>query len=576
MQAAWRPRIETLVLPAILLALALDATVPAWWSGIPAAAAMAGGIFLAVRVTRAAHRSPSLFIRRARVVPIAAAMTVALAGICLARGYLAIRQFQGGIAAEGTRTYDALFAALLLAVLVLEWRGTLVARLSLRAAQQPMLLLTASFGVLIAVGTLLLVLPISVHSIEDISLLDAFFNMTSAVCVTGLTVNDPGSTYSSFGEAVLLAGIQLGGIGIMTVAALVFQGAGLRDQSRYATMLGASSLLSLRRTVQSVVVATLTIEAIGALLLFALWSGDARLDGRSAIWMSVFTAVSAFCNAGFSLFRDSLVAFRRDTFVPLVVMTLIVLGGLGFPVLRELVAASVPRLRRLVDRKRPQPPRLSITTRVVLAASAVLIVAGTTAVALTEGSTTLPDLGWWDRIIASAFTSVSTRTAGFDLLGMAAMHQSTLLVIMVLMFIGGSPASTAGGVKTTTAAVLVATIRAEILGGEPSLYDRALAEDVRRRATAIAVLSALIVLTVTVLLTLSERQPFLSLAFEAVSAYSTTGLSTGITPGLSPAGKILLAATMFVGRVGPLTIALAAGAPQLQRHRLAQTSLSVG
>ena len=579
MRFAWRPATEVLVLPAILACLVLDAAVPKWWSGVPAAVAMVAGIVLAVGVALQAQRSRSVFIRRARVAPIVAAIVVALTGIFLARGYLAFQQFQGWLAQEGTRTYDALFGALLLAAIVLERQGTLIARLALRAAQQPMLILTASFAALIACGTLLLVLPISVHSIEDISLLDALFTMTSAVCVTGLVVNDPGATYTGFGEAVILSGIQLGGIGFMTVAAFALQfrgGAALRDQSRYAAMLGANSLSALRRTIRGVVLATLAIELIGALLLLGLWAGDPRLDGRSAIWISAFTAVSAFCNAGFSLFADGMISFQRDTLCQLVIMTLIVCGGFGFPVLRELAVGGLQRARRYAKKERPRPPRFSVTTRVVLGATGFLIVAGATAIALLESGGIFQGLPFLDRVVGAVFTSVTSRTAGFNNVDVGALQAATLLLIMILMFIGGSPASTAGGIKTTTAAVLAATIRAEVTGSEPSLFHRALTHEVRRRATAVAGLSISVVLVSLMGLTLVERAPFLPLAFEAVSAFSTTGLSTGITPGLSPMGKLLIVTTMFVGRVGPLTIALAAGAPELQRHRLAQTSLSVG
>lgn len=569
---------EHLALPAVLIALVVDTVVPTWWSGIFAVPGMAAGVLVAIQAARSADASRSLFIRRARVGLVTWGIVAALTGIGLARTYLAIRQFQGGVAAEGTRTYDAIFAVLLVAALLVQWRGADVARLAIRLALRPMLVLAASFVALIAAGTLLLVLPVSVRSIEDISLLDALFTMTSAVCVTGLVVNDAGTTYTGFGQFVILAGIQLGGIGFMTVAAFVlqFRGSALRDQSRYATMLGADSLAALRRTIRGVVLATLLIELAGAVLFFLLWAGDPRLDGRSAIWISLFTAVSAFCNAGFSLFPDGLISFNRDASIQIVAAVLIIAGGIGFPVLREIAIGAWARARRLVKKDLPRAPRFGILTRVVLGTTGILLIAGASGVALLESGGVLAEMSFLDRLVGAFFTSVTTRTAGFNTFDLGLMQPATLLLMIVLMFIGGSPGSTAGGIKTTTAAVLAATIRAEVTGGEASLFRRGLTPEVRRRATAIVTLSATIVVSVLMALTVFEAKPFLSLAFEVVSAFSTTGLSTGITPTLSPYGKLLLVATMFVGRVGPLTIALAAGAPDAPRHRLAQTGLSVG
>lgn len=571
--------VEELVIPAIAVALVFDALLHAWWSGLPATLAMACGVARAALAARTTHASRSIFVRRARVAPIAWGISAVLALLTLARAYVAVRQFQGGVAEEGTRSYDALYGALLVGSILVQSRRTDVARLALRLTSRPMLTLAASFAAMISGGTLLLVLPFSVRSIEDISFLDALFTMTSAVCVTGLTVNDVGTTYTVFGQAVILLGIQLGGIGMMTVAAFIFQFRGtaaLRDQSRYAEMLGTKSLFALRSTLRAVVIGTLAVELAGALLLFLFFASDPRLGGRP-VWTSLFTSVSAFCNAGFSLLPDGLTLLRQDALPQLVVMALVVTGGLGFPVLQELAVSLRSRSLRLVRREAPRPPRLGMLARVTLATSAVLIVAGAAGVSLLESGGVLEDLPLHDRLTGALFTSITARTAGFNTLDVGAMQAGTLLLLMLLMFIGGSPASTAGGIKTTTAAVLASTVRAEISGGEPSLFHRELAPEVRRRATAIAGLSGAMVFTALLLLTIVERDvPFLALAFEAVSAFSTTGLSTGVTASLSPLGKLVLIATMFVGRVGPLTIALAAGAHGVQRHRLAQTGLSVG
>jgi trk system potassium uptake protein TrkH len=275
----------------------------------------------------------------------------------------------------------------------------------------------------------------------------------------------------------------------------------------------------------------------------------------------VFHAVSAFCNAGFSLFAGNMTQFAGDVGVQVVLMVLIVLGGLGFPVLMEVVRTGWQRLRRVVDSKASAPARVGLTTRVVLTTSGVLVVAGMVAVLALEFTGALTPAGeamTGGRVLGALFASVNARTAGFNTVDLGVMRDATLLLMCALMFIGGSPASTAGGIKTTTAAVVMATLRGELRGREPELGGRAIAAEALRKAIAVSALSLLIVLTVVLLLTLTEDQPFIRLVFEAVSAFATVGLSTGITASLTVAGKLIIAAAMFVGRVGPFTIALAA------------------
>ncbi|HEY0134136.1 MAG TPA: potassium transporter TrkG, partial [Nannocystis sp.] len=411
----------------------------------------------------------------------------------------------------------------------------------------------------------------------------SLFTMASAVCVTGLSVNDVPTTYTFFGQAVILAGIQLGGIGIMTIAALALafsRNTSLQSQLRYAAMLDARTLADLRQIVVGIIFGTFAIEACGALALWFLFSGDPRIGDASPLWMAVFHSISAFCNAGFALFPGNLMGFVGDTGVQTVIMLLIVLGGLGFPVIMELVRTGGRRALRVVRKSTPMPPRLSLTSRVVVTTSLLLIAVGTVAVLLLEFTNALAPAGeamTGGRVLAALFASVNTRTSGFNTVDLVVLKDSTLMIMCVLMFIGGSPASTAGGIKTTTAAVVFATLRAELRGREPELGGRAIAADALRKAIAVSAMSLAVVLTVILLLTLTEDQKFIHLAFEAVSAFATVGLTAGVTASLSVAGKLIITATMFVGRVGPFTIALAVGRDvEAQRYRLAREDLPVG
>jgi trk system potassium uptake protein len=455
-------------------------------------------------------------------------------------------------------------------------------RVLLRLVQRPAVLLAGGFAAMILVGSLLLTLPVSVTDFAHVSYVDSLFTIASAVCVTGLSVNDVAATYTTFGHAVQLVGFQLGGVGIMTIPALALafgRSSSLQSQLRYAAMLDARTLADMRRIVLGVIAGTLVIEACGALALYLLLAGDPRLGEASPLWMAAFHAASAFCNTGFVLLPGGMPAFLGDPGVQAVIATLAILGGLGFPVLVELVQHGWRRLLRAVRPATPAPPRLSLTTRVVVSASAGLIVFGALAVLLLEFTGGLAPAadGAGGRVLAALFASVNTRSSGFNTVDLGAMRDATLLIMCALMFVGGSPASTAGGIKTTTAAVVMATLRGELRGREPELAGRAVAPEALRKAIAVSAMSLLILLVILLLLTLTEHQPFVRLAFEAVSAFATVGLSTGVTPLLSVPGKLIVILAMFVGRVGPFTIALAVGdSAGAQRYRLAREDVPVG
>ncbi len=565
-----------------LLLLGLDLWLATGLTGVLAVLAMFG---LIIGLLAGLLRARSRRIRRvvAALVGADAVILLALLAMFVARGYMLSQQF-GSSTPEidrAARIYDIVFLVIGALQGFSAAMPARLARLALRLAQKPAVLLAGSFAAMILVGTLALTLPVSLEDVRDVSFVNSLFTVTSAVCVTGLTVNDPGTTYTFFGELVILLSIQLGGIGIMTLAALALafaRDSALSTQLRYAAMLDARTLTDLRATVQSIIVGTLAIETLGALLLWIQFAGDPRVDEHSAAWMAVFHSVSAFCNAGFALFQGNLMQFQGDAGVQAVVMLLIVLGGLGFPVIREVVILSRHRVVRLIFADAPRGPHVSLSARVVLVVSGALILGGTALTLVLEWGHAFRELSVGDRVLAALFHAVNTRTSGFNTVDVGVFGPATLLWTCVLMFVGGSPGSTAGGIKTTTLATILATLRGELRGREPQLGHRAIAPEVFRRATAVAAISSGIVLVSLTALTLSEDQPFIRLLFEAVSAFGTVGLSTGITADLSLVGKLIISATMFVGRIGPLTIALAIAdtAGARQPYRLARESLPIG
>jgi trk system potassium uptake protein TrkH len=427
-------------------------------------------------------------------------------------------------------------------------------------------------------------LPFSVHAVHKVSLVDNLFMAFSAVCVTGLSVNNVAETYSIPGQVVLCALIQVGGLGIMVLSAaiVILSGSKLRVKSSavLAEMVDASSLASVRRTILLIVLFTLAIEGAGALLLYAefrrhpdiaLRFGSELAGAGDARWAAVFHAVSAFCNAGFSNLSAGLVPFVGAPLVALTVAGLIVLGGIGFPVLSELAGALFTRLRGR------RVPAFSLHTRIALRTTALLGGGMMLAYFVLEWRASMSELPLPERVLASLFQSASARTAGFNVVDIGRMTSATLVLTCAAMFVGACPGSTGGGIKTTTLAVLFAGLRSELLARPARLLDRAVPETVIRRAIGVAFMSMILVFVIFFLLLLVEPHAPLALAFETVSAFSTTGLSTGITPELSPAGKLLITFTMFVGRIGPLTLALAlARAAQARALELPEERVMIG
>ncbi len=425
---------------------------------------------------------------------------------------------------------------------------------------KPGQILTLGFLAVILTGALLLMLPVATVEGKSVGFLEALFTATSAVCVTGLTVVNTGLVYSLFGQSVILGLIQIGGLGFMTVAALVFLMLGKRISLRERVLIqesfNADSLQGVVRLVKQAVAVTFVVEGIAAIVL------SLRLIPRygfgRGLFNSVFLAISAFCNAGFDLFGhfSSLTAFQNEPLVLLTISALIVLGGTGFAVLGE------------VTRQRFQWRELSLHSRLVLGMTGVLLLMGMTFFCLTEwrNPATLGGIsGAGNKLVNALMQSTTMRTAGFNSVDLASMRQSSKLMSIILMFIGASPASTGGGVKTTTVAVLALTVWSVIRGDAPAARPRRrVPPGLIRRALAIVSISLAMALGGTMLLTLLEGdgQPFLDMMFEAFSAMATVGVSSAGTPNLSAGSKTVLALMMFFGRVGPLTMASALASRQ--------------
>ncbi len=422
----------------------------------------------------------------------------------------------------------------------------------------PQMLPVTGFAALILVGSALLWAPWS-HEPGAVSYLDALFTSTSAVCVTGLVTVSTAQDFTVAGQVIILLLIQIGGLGVMTYAAMVLsllrRRLSLRAQAAlHESLFQKEEARDFRRRFKQILFLTLGIECLGALALF--FSLLPHTPGLRAAWSGVFHAVSAFCNAGFSILPGNLADVRDNHLFIAIIMILIILGGLGFTVLHE----SLGEMRRTLLRRPPvRVRRFTLHTMVVLRTSLLLILAGF--VLLVLFGVTGHEGSWGAKLEAALFHSISARTAGFNTVDVAALPLASLLVLTVLMFVGGSPGSCAGGVKTSSLAVLFARVRAYFLGEEdPHLLGRRIDRDLVRSAGLLLVLAVVWNLVGVLLLAHFERgRPEIelhNLLFEQVSAFGTVGLSTAsTTAGLSTAGKLWIIVTMYVGRLGPLTLA---------------------
>ena len=423
-------------------------------------------------------------------------------------------------------------------------------------SRRPIALLAASFAALVGIGTVLLLLPAATKDGRGLPFIDALFTSASAACVTGLSVLDIGSVLSRFGQVVLLALIQLGGLGIMTFYAGLALTLGVRltiaQRHSLSVAVDEPRSFELARTLRYVVLLTLTAELVGSVLLYFRMAPRFSSTGES-LFAAVFHSVSAFCNAGFGLLPDNLVSYQADWLVNLTIIGLIVLGGIGFSVAHELFSRETfKRSPRALWRQ------VSTHSRMALTATGFLILFATVFFLVREYHNALAGLHPATKFLASLFQAVTPRTAGFNTVAMSSLHPSTILCWTLLMFIGASPGGTGGGIKTTTAAVLLLAVRSQFRGRSELEYaGRTIPRVTVFRATSVVTLSAIALLLAFGTLLMTETQPFSALLFEAASAFGTVGLSTGITPALSVTGKLVLTLLMYVGRIGPLTFVLA-------------------
>ena len=458
--------------------------------------------------------------------------------------------------------------------------ASVISRLAFHLLRSPARVSILGFALLIAVGTALLMLPASAAE-SPMGFVDALFMSTSASCVTGLSVVDIGRQLTLFGQLVILLLIQVGGLGILTVSTLLLMmmkgrptlsgQAIIKDTFTYGE--GKQTAPSVLR---AIFITAFAIEAAGALCLFLRTAPEAGWE--QAAYPAVFHAVSAFCNAGFSIYRDSFVGYREDWIVNGVLSMLIIIGGIGFIVIADLKNKFLGRKKNM--------RRLSLHSRVALSTSALLIVLGTLAILFMEWNNALSPLSIPGRILAALFQSISARTAGFNTLNMGIMANETLFMLCILMFIGACPGSCGGGVKTTTVAGLAVLGLSRLRGyNRPQVFQRTLTEASISKATSVVIISAAAITLAVMILMMSElgglshtqtRGRFLELFFEAISAFGTVGLSTGITDTLSTFGRITIAALMFIGRLGPMVIGLAVSREHIHRFQYAEENIMIG
>lgn len=411
-------------------------------------------------------------------------------------------------------------------------------------------ILALGFLVLILIGGIILSLPISSQSGEPTNFLDAIFTSTSAVCVTGLITLNTSAHWSIFGQTVIITLIEIGGLGFMSFAVLISLILGkkitLRERLVMQEAMNTYSIQGLVKMVKYVLIFTVSVQFFGALLLSTQFVPEYGLS--RGVFYSIFHSISAFCNAGFDLFGTSLVGFSNNSVVILVVSTLIIIGGLGFTVLLEIYGFKGIK-------------KLSLHSKLVIITTGVLILGGAILMLIFEYSNpdTIGLMNIKDKILNSFFASVSPRTAGFNSIPTSDMTLASKFLTIILMLIGGSPGSTAGGLKTVTCGILVLTVISVIKGREDTeVFGRRFTKEIVYKAFTIVFIGLSLVIGVTMILSYTEAgASFIDLLYESASALGTAGLTLGLTPNLSPIGKVLIMLMMYIGRVGPLTVMLA-------------------
>lgn len=438
--------------------------------------------------------------------------------------------------------------------------------------QHPAQVVTTAFGAAVLAGTALLSSPLATTSGEPANWVTALFTATSAVCVNGLTIVDTAAHWSVFGEVVIAVLVQVGGLGIMTLATvftlLVSRRLGLRARLSAQAESRLPGGTDLRRVIAKVVLFSLACEAVAAAVLTLRFVVAYDEPVGRGLYLGAFHSVSAFNNAGFALWPDNLVRFAGDPWICLTVAVTVIVGGLGFPVVFEL------------RRSWRRPKRWSLLTRITLAATVVLLAGGTLVFLATEWANprTLGPMDGGGKLLAAFFTAVMPRSAGFNSLDIAQMQPSSWLVTELLMFVGGGSAGTAGGIKVTTLGLLLFIVWAELRGeSRVNIGHRRLTEAAQRQAVSLTVLSVGLVALATYVLLVLTPHSLDQVLFEVVSAFGTAGLSTGVAAVVSPAAQVLLTTLMFVGRIGPLTLGSALALKERTRlYELPEEEVIVG
>ena len=442
----------------------------------------------------------------------------------------------------------------------------------------PSQILAGGFFALILVGTLFLTLTLSASNGVSIGLVDAFFTSVSSVCVTGLIVKDTPLDFSLFGQIVIMVLVQIGGLGYMTSASVIYlivgKRIGLAERLIMRESLNVFSMAGLVRFTKGVLFITLVIEGVAALFLAVRFSRD--FSYLKALYLGIFHSVTSFNNAGFSLFSDNLMGYSGDFAVNLIIMTNIILGGIGFIIFSDLYRYSKREIQNL-----------SLHTKITLTATVLLIFIGAILLFTFENSgsaATMQGLSLTDRILVSLFHSVSARTAGFNTVNVADMANDSLFLLIVLMVIGASPGSTGGGIKTTTFAIMMVALWTSVRGRQDTtVFRRRIPVELVAKAFLLTTMVTIIIITSTTLLLLTENRSFIQTLFEVASAFGTVGLSTGdggilsLSGLFSTTGKIIISLTMYAGRLGPLLliIAIVKGAYP-QRYRYPEGRILIG
>lgn len=415
----------------------------------------------------------------------------------------------------------------------------------------PARILVLGFASVILLGTILLMLPAATANQQGLSFLDALFQATSAVCVTGLVVVDTGTDLSFIGQVILVLLVQIGGLGFITMATLLAllmgKRIGLRERLVMQQALNQLSIEGIVRITIYIIAFTLIVESAAALILAISWWPE--LGWQKAAFFGIFHSITGFCTAGFDLFGEyrSLTSYVDHPVVNIVICSLIILGGLGFSVIVDVINKRGIR-------------GLSLHSKLVIATNLVLWGLGFVIFFLMEynNPNTLQPLSMDGKLWAAFFQAITPRSAGFATVDVGGMFAGTQLLLIILMFIGASSGSMGGGIKTSTFAALIMAVWAMIRGKrDVEVFRRRISQEVVFRALTIAAMAGLLVVVMTMILTITEQADFLTVLFEVVSAFGTVGLSMGLTSELTPIGKVLIALTMFIGRVGPLTLAFA-------------------